>query len=459
MNYVTTENSIDEIDEILRKSKGQIIFKHNNLNLPIDTGKYKNGYAQRIFSFCRNEIILKYSKKIIILLEKLSSTQYSEINSLLSELNAGGVNINLTNPIRISPKIKKCQIRIGSLPVFILEDDSKLKDNCEFSSQICKNDSRNFKPQFLLQYQEKIDLNEKFSKNDFNFLNSKYILCGKYNDDTIFDIISSGILTTIKQNKDIFDNNELLGLKRFCYNLKEIKKMVILSDKHKVLEQSYQNLMNCSLRSNEIHKNFGELYAAIKYSLYHPNSEIYLPITGQTSFFDFISIEQKRNDKYVIVKKIPIKIKPRGAATSFTALLNCLYFNEKHPLYKQIKTIIDNCPKNNSIIHKLKTIDKFDELEMAISNFYKSIDYNQDGRIYEYMKPIFKDIKIARKFWEYILPVIDIEKTKSKIEIGMVDTNGKVDFIEFNPKKVSICSPKRRYENVTALLTNKREKY
>ena len=54
---------------------------------------------------------------------------------------------------------------------------------------------------------------------------------------------------------------------------------------------------------------------------------------------------------YIIIKKIPIKIKPRGAAASFTALLSCLYFKEDHPLYPNVKVIINNCPKNNSIIH------------------------------------------------------------------------------------------------------------
>lgn len=466
MVYVTTASTIDEIDERLRKNRGKIIFKHNDSDLQIDLGKYKSNYSARVFSFINNELILNNTKKFIILLEKLKENNYSEINNLLSELNTKGARINITNPIRINPKIKKCQVRVGSLPIFIVDDDnSKLKELCNFESQICKNDSKNFKPQYLLKGIEPIELSDQFkniSEKDLNFLNSKYILCGKYEDDSILNTVSSEILNTIKQDKDNFDNNELLGLTRFCYTLMAIKRSVSQSDVHLVLESSYQQLLSSSLRSNEIHKNFGELYAAIKYSLYHPNREILLPVSDRASFFDFISVENKNDDNYVIIKKVPIKIKPKGAATSFTALLDCLYFNKQHSLYKDIELMVRNSPKNNRIIHQLKnnTISDINKFQKAVNSFYNSIDYKvlNDQNLWELIKPIFKNLEVSRKFWQYILPAIDIEKTKNKIEIGMVDTSGMVDFTRFNPMTVSISMPKRPRENVTAIITNKKEK-
>jgi hypothetical protein len=240
--------------------------------------------------------------------------------------------------------------------------------------------------------------------------------------------------------------------------LKELKVMD-KELKNPVLERMYQSLLNSSLRSNEIHKNFGELYAALKYSLIHPKDKILLPISGETSFFDFISIESRRNDKYIIIKKIPIKIAPRGAATSITSLLGCLYFNELHPMFPLVKSIINNCPRSNKVIHQLKNNLVGKELRRSISKFYKTIKFTcNEENLYDYIKPIFKDITIARKFWQFILPVVDIEKTKSKIEIGMVDITGEVNFRKFNPLTVTITIPKRPNENVTAILTNKKEK-
>jgi len=460
MNCVTLESSLIEIDELLRKYRGKIIFRQNGIDLNIDTGKYKTNYASRIFSFCHNKIILENTKKFFILFSKLNSTQYSEINCLLSELNAKGANINLTDPIRISSKSKKCQIRIGCLPVFMVNDEnSDLKYKCNFEKPKIKSDSIHFKPQFLLQYNEKLKFEIIDYDKNLNFSDFKYIYCGHSKDGSIFSIISEGILKTITNNKENFTNDEFLALKEFCCNLEEIKKMVIQKEKHNFLKLSYQNLLNCSLRSNEIHKNFGELYAAINYSLCFNNREILLPFSGSMYFFDFVSIEKKKNKRYVFVKKIPIKAKPNGATSSFTALLSCLYFNENHILFNDIKMIIENCPRSHLIISKLKNTKRFDELTLAILNFYRTIDFEcNSNNLYELIKPIFKDLEIARKFWKYILPAIDIEKTKEKIEIGLVDIDGSVNFIQFNPLTVSICRPKKPKENVTALLTNKREK-
>lgn len=459
MDYVTLESSLVEIDDLLRKYRGKIIFKQNGYELNIDTGKYKPNYALRIFSFCHNKIILDNTEKFYIFLNKLTTTHYSEINYLISELNARGANINLTDPIRISNKIKRCQIRIGSLPVFIIGDDnSDLKNQCNFEKAIYKSDSKHFKPQFLLQYNKRLKLDIINYDKNLNFSNDEYIYCGSSKDRSIFSIISNGIFNTITINKTCFTENEFLALKEFCCTLNEIKNMVMQKEKHNLLELSYQNLLNNSLRSNEIHKNFGELYAAIKYSLYFKNREILLPISGNARFFDFISIEAKKNKRCVIVKQIPIKAKPKGAASSFTSLLSCLYFKEDHLLFNDIKLIVENCPKNNKIIHKLKNTESFEELSTAISNFYQTIDFQCSGNLNEFIKPIFKNLDIAKKFWKYILPAIDVEKTKNNIEIGLVDVTGSVEFIQFNPLTVSICSPKNPTENVTALLTNKKEK-
>ena len=451
---INENSSDDQILYELRTGKGIIIISFNNLELKLDCGKYKSSYLLRIRTMLSNEKVKERFSHLINLqlnLEHLESEDkyFSEIKNQINYLNENGLEISFGMPISMPDKTKRLQIRIGSVPFFTFSNEfglrkkfiEKMKSEINFTSPKFKSDSISWKPNFIFKSKEQ----EQIENYDCGFINLRSYPDSFYN-------VSSSLATVLFEEPDAYTKNETKELKNFADHLS----ITVTNNSLNDLKYSYSKLIDSSIRPHEVHKNFGEIYASLFYSFNNSTENIYIPVHGQTPFYDFLAIIDK-NDKAIIVKEIPIKDKERGAPCAFTSLLSGLIFKESDDK-EIIEDFIKYVPSTAHLTWKLKK-SKDKKIKEIFSKILKksnlAIFITEEMVNYDLIKPIFKDVEIARQFWEYLIDKIDIELTKNKILIGKVSKEGDVMFTKFDPRTVTITSPKKTGENVTAIITNK----
>ena len=482
-----SDDSISNVDDIDTAPfpKGKMTLNVGGKMVHINAGKGDKKFRQRIKNLMKNDTFLQNADTFTSLTDSFDNGNMEEAQGIIKSLQDMGVQVNLVQ-IRTGAGKKSNQIRIGTTPFYTFEgkpdEDDALKNEAESLMQLGvtkqkagTSDSPHYKPDTFFPND---DANFTFDKDDDvreDLKNSTFHNIGK--GDEVLSNVASRIDNIVKNNSKNYSSDELKGLQEFSDVLKNPNSSV------EDLEAAYQKLLGSSInRSNEIHKNFGEIYAGIILAKENPNSSVLLPAAGNATLSDVVLVHPQDGEVRHIVEEVAVKAKGKGVPSSLVSVNSGLVWNrdgnEPSEIEKQIQTVFLNATGKG--FRELKTNPE-GELAQTVSEVVTSILLNDEVRgvitdradyierligrpvndipgdlaPHELMAIATRDQKVfSQIFMSMIVPNVDAEATGKKLSVTEVAENGEVASHPVIIDDLKVSGPKRFGEVATIFLTS-----
>ena len=447
--------------EEIKITKGLCPIKINNKSLTLYIGKSKPSYIYRIHNLVQSSVFKDNVDSIERVIKAGQEYDFKTLKQLHKELNDKGLLLSSMLVMRTKTH-QNVQIRIGGVPIYSFTPKER---NSEENKQLletlrsigytqCKQtkaDSIVYKPQFLLS----VRTPEYITELDNTF----YVLGSGYN---VKKYISETIKTICNDKFNHYTKKELRGLHTFSDT-------ILTVSTQEDLRTAYTDLLqNCVEKSNQIHKNFGELLVALYLCIYNPNVEILVPSSGTYPLADIVY--KDKNNNYI---NIAVKDKYLGAPSSMIPVISStIHFKKNTPkfirLYKDLITYINT---SNYRYSKMPEYLKMYMKEML--NFEKGISTYVKEEIGTYRRNLTaqtrnldstsygifclcKDKHFFKWFFnDYIVPNLDISKTESMLQIYKTTPNGDITHHQLKVDELRPVSPKKPGEFCTIKITKR----
>ena len=467
--------------DVVPFKKGKMKLNVGGTNVNINAGKGDKKFRQRIKNLLNNPTFIDNAPAFANLAGALDDGDMDSAKQLISTLQEKGVQINLAQ-IRTGPGIKSNQIRIGTTPFYTFngypDTDKELENQLEKLGELGAtkqkagtSDSPDYKPDTFFPNS---DANFKFEDTDDvrqDLKNSTFHDLGK--GDQVSKQVATKVQTIIKDNHERYSSDELKGLQEYSDVLNN-------PDATKEqLQSQYQKLLGSSInRSNQIHKNFGEIHAAIMLSKDYPNSSVLLPAAGNATLSDTV-LMHPQGDQTHIVEEVAVKAKGKGVPSSLVSVNSGLVWNEDskdvedmtRTLYlnatgKGFKQLKDNPESDQSqqvaetcvsvlSNENIKQIiqDRGPYIERLIGRAVEDIP--GDLEPHELMMLCTREQKVFSEiFMSMVVPNVNAEATGKKLSVTEVAENGEVTSHPVIINDLKVSGPKRFGEVATIFLTS-----
>jgi hypothetical protein len=267
--------------------------------------------------------------------------------------------------------------------------------------------------------------------------------------------------------------NERAAFENYSNVLKKIGDSKTPEDLTEELKSAFVKLQRQSpSRANEIVKNFGELHAAIMYSIQEPNrnKRIAFPDAGTAMFSDFVAYSQGADEQEFYVQEIPVKKKDEGARCSILGFYTSFMYKPEYKGYgEKMEKLLRM--SDTRLEQQMGADEKYENYKFLTNvggpfgtTYYdmfpdpvtkrdvegNPIAYNLDkiGEFSKFMRERFtKDAGTAKQFLSLIKKTIDVEATKKRNQVLEVDKQGSIyqndmnvncieDFLTTKAKKI-----------------------
>ena len=467
--------------DIVPFKKGKMKLNVNGTNININAGKGDKKFRQRIKNLLQNPTFVDNVEMFAELSGTLDEGDMDKSKQIITQLQQKGVQVNLAQ-IRTGKGIKSNQIRIGTTPFYTFDGypdtDPQLEQQLQGLEQLGAtkqkagtSDSPDYKPDTFFPND---NANFKFEDDADvrpDLKNSTFHNIGKGNE--VSKNVADRIKNIAEKNHERYSSDELKGLQEYADVLNNPN-----STKEE-LQAQYQKLLGSSInRSNQIHKNFGEIHAAIMLSKDYPNSSVLLPAAGNATLSDTV-LMHPQGDQTHIVEEVAVKAKGKGVPSSLVSVNSGLVWNEDakeiedvtRNIYlnatgKGFKQLKDNPESEESakIAETCVSVLSNDNVQQVIKERAPYLerligrpvnDIPGDLKPHELMMLTTRDQKVFSEiFMTMVAPNVNAEATGKKLSVTEVAENGEVTSHPVIINDLKVAGPKRFGEVATIFLTS-----
>jgi len=489
-------------DDIMDKNKvpfkgGKTVLNVGGIDVPIDAGKGSAKFRKRWALMSTNSTFRDNAQHFTDLANSLNGDppNLKQAAQSIQTLQDAGVQIQY-NFIKKGKKPNQSnlvQIRVGSAPFWtsspIPESDrGALADKIAELEQLGlskqktgTSDSSDYKPDTFFdssqpENQKTLDdmeiptdgVREDIKKSQFADLGTGTTQVCEQTAATVKSKVPS------KPPYDPYSQEEAKGLHDYANALDDPNRTA------ESVAQSYQALLKTSInRPNEIHKNFGEIHAAVMLAFKYPDATILMPTKGNATLSDVVVIKHVTDgsggDTTHIVVEEAVKAAGHGVPSSVVSVTSGLTYksefeedhqimqaimthatkkgfkslgNEDDPNTQQMRKYLNSWLSNTEVLNAIKS--ESSNLEGLLG---KPLDQLENLSTVDLMKIATRNTNVARAiFDQHIKDKIDCEATGEKLAVTETGMNGSIKEHPVECDALKIAGPKRQGEVVTMSL-------